>query len=487
MAFHPSPSATSRIRPLHLGLAAVIVVVGFLVRLQGAFGELWFDEIWSLNAALGLDAWHEAFWKLPKDNNHPLNTWWLYMMGPGRAPWVYHFLSVTTGTVSIVVAGWIAARNVNHNRALRLLTAMALVAILYPFVNFGSEARGYGPMMLWALLAFTSIEPITTTAWQARWSYGIVGILGVLSHFAMLPILVALSVTFGVRQILNGHTMVQAFQATVRLNGPLIGGLLVIVSGIFYGVSSQNVLLGFGGSTLTCVDQSCFGTALDEMVRFSTGGFEPQKPGLFSGLYIITMIGSVAWLAAIGNVRALPLGLILVGIPALFYISGQPAIPHGRYFFAVFVFVPVLIVEVMAELKKRGRGASLLAMLSVVVLLAANGWAVKQFLATGRGDYAHALTYILKNSKPGPIDIATEVNVQLKTVMDFNQHLQAPERNIQIVKYKDMPQVKPPWLISVTIHTNHLPKTACSGKLLYTLVHGYGHWGMAGSTWGFIG
>ena len=84
----------------------------------------------------------------------------------------------------------------------------------------------------------------------------------------------------------------------------------------------------------------------------------------------------------------------------------------------------------------------------------------------------------------GPIDIATEVNVQLKTVMDFNQHLQAPERNIQIVKYKDMPQVKPPWLISVTIHTNHLPKTACSGKLLYTLVHGYGHWGMAGSTWG---
>jgi len=484
MSFNRPPPGTGRIHQVHLGLGAVIVLVGVWLRLRGASGELWFDEIWSLNTAMGLEAWHEAFWKQPKDNNHPVNTWWLYMMGPGRDVWVYHFLSVILGAVSIIVAGWIAARNCYQNAAKRMLIAMLLVAVLYPFVNFGSEARGYGPMMLFALLAFAAIENPETNAWQARWHYGWAGLFGVISHLGMLPILFALSLCFAIRQLLQGHSFLHAFNATVRLNGPFVGALLVFVTAVSYGVYLNNNTIEFGGSTLTCLDRSCFVTALDEMTRFMTGGFGEKSVGLHTGFYIISVLGSVVWLGAIGNRRALPLGLILLGVPLIFFAAGQPALPHGRYFFAVFVFFPLLITEVMAELLKRGKVASFLSSLALIVFVGANAWAVKQFLQTGRGNTHAALDYILESSPEGTISIGTEMKYQLKTVMDFNRNLIAPDRSIEIIKFKNIPTVKPKWLISVTLHVPDLPPTACTGGLLYTLVHGYGHWGMAGSTWG---
>jgi len=475
---------SGRMRTVYVVLGVAIVLVGAGLRVQGAMGELWFDEIWSFNIATGLESWHEAFWRYPKDNNHPLNTWWLYMMGVDRENLAYHLFSVITGTASIVVAGWIAARHHTKYVALRMLAAMILVAVMYPFVNYGSEARGYAPMMLFSLLAFACIENPKATSTHARWGYGLGGILGVLSHLATLPILFALSVCFGVRQLLQGRGLVHTVHATVRLNGPLVAGLLIFVSGLSYGIHLNNNIIEFGGSTLTCAGQNCFLTALGAMIRFMIGGFNIVSPGLLSGFYIMFSIVGVAWLGGIGNRRALPLGLILLGVPLLFFVAGQPAIPHGRYFFAVFAFFPLFIVEIMGELFKRGTVARVLSCLALIALVGVNGWAVRQFLHVGRGNTTSALEFILANFGDGPIRIGTEMTYQLQTVMDFTKRHIAPDRSIEIIKFKNIPTVKPAWLISVTIHTENLPATACTGGLLYTLEKGYGHWGMSGSTWG---
>jgi len=485
MSFSRSTSDPSTLNPAHMTVATAIILVGAWLRLRGAFGEMWFDEIWSYNIAMGLESWHEAFWKQPKDNNHPLNTLWLYLMGPGREMWVYHLFSVITGTASIFVAGWIAARKGSRRSPSRLLVTMLLVAVLYPYINFGSEARGYAPMMLFTVLAYGAVEPPDTKAYVARWGYGLAGLLAVLSHLAAVPVLVALSLCFAIRQRLQGHSFVHALHATVRLNAPLVAGLLVFVSGILYGAHLNGNVIQFGGSTLTCLDKNCFVTALDEMTRFTVGGFGEKASGLYSGLYLIMILGSVLWLAAIGNRRALPLGLILLGVPLLFFAANQPALPHGRYFLAVFAFVPFLVAEVMGELLKRGFAARMFCSVALIALVGANAVAVKNFLAIGRGNTNPAFAYILENSTIQPITIGTEMKYQLKTVMDFVQHRQAPDHStIDIIKFKNIPDKKPEWLVSVTIHTQNLPAQACTGGLLYTLVHGYGHWGMAGSTWG---
>ncbi|PCI40146.1 MAG: hypothetical protein COB46_07360 [Rhodospirillaceae bacterium] len=484
MSFSRTPANAGRIRHIHLGLAACLILVGFWLRMRGADSELWLDEIWSLNIALSLDNWHEAFWKQPKDNNHPLNTWWLYMMGAGREAWVYHFLSVILSTASIIVTGWLAARRAAYHPAMRMMSAIALVAILYPFANFGSEARGYGPMMLFALLAYGAVEHPDARANDARWGYGLAGILGLVSHLGMLPILFALSLCFGLRQLGQGRGFIHALNATVRLNAPFVVGAMVFVAGLYYGVQYQGSTIQYGGTTSKCFELSCFVIALDEITRFMTGGFGDHRYGLHSGFYLISVIGGLAWLGAIGNRRALPLALILLGVPALFYAFGQPVFPHGRYFFAVFIFVPLLVVEILGELFKRGRLTRFLSVVALLTLLGANGWAVKQFLDTGRGQYKAAVEYIVQESAQGPINIGTEMMYQLKTVMDFNQKRYVPNRPINIVNFQDLPQVKPEWLISVTIAQKDLRPQACVGELLYRLEQTYAHWGMAGTTWG---
>jgi len=485
MALYRQASNCDQIRTFHMVLAALIVLTGAWFRMRGAFAELWLDEIWSLNNALTLNAWHEPFWKIPHDNNHPLNTWWLYMMGPGRSVWVYHLFSVITGTLTVVVAGWVAARNRAPGAPKRMLVAMILMAVLFPFVNYGSEARGYGPVMLFAVLAYASVEAPDTQAHQARWGYGIAGILGLLSHLGILPILFALSLCFAWRQRLQGHSILHAVNATVHLNGPFLAGLLVYVMGNSYGIHLNANVLEIGGSTLKCPQVGCFVYALDEITRFTTGGFGAHKSNLHSGFYIISVLGGVAWLGAVGNRRALPLGFILLGVPLVFFVAGQPASPHGRYFIFVFVFVPLLIGEIFGELSKRSMLIRFVASICLVVFVGANGWAINRFLKYGRGDYERALNYITQHSDPSiPLLVGTEMTYQLGTVMDYNLHRLNISQTIRYIPFGDIPKIKPRWVVSVSLPLSTLPQTACTGGLLYRLESRHPYWGMSGKTWG---
>src|SRR3989339_945851 len=93
--------AQHRIRPVHIVLAAAIVALGLALRVQGAMGELWLDELWSLDTALKMQAWHEVFWTNFSDNSHPLNTAWMHLMGAGRSPWVYRLEAIILSTITI--------------------------------------------------------------------------------------------------------------------------------------------------------------------------------------------------------------------------------------------------------------------------------------------------------------------------------------------------------------------------------------------------
>lgn len=484
MAYGRFAPDRDRVRPAHIALAAAILVVGAWLRVRGAQGELWLDEIWSLNTAQGLSAWHEAFWNAPNDNNHPFNTAWMYLVGQDQAPWVYRLLSIATGTLGVLAAGLVAARRAPSNTPARLLIAMLLAATLYPFVHFGSEARGYAPMMLCALLAFAAVENADRDLRSARWSYGLIGTIGVLSHLGILPVLFALSVSFAGRQMMQGRTFLQAVNGAVRLNGPFMAGVLAYMAAIWYGIYTGGNLITFGGSTLACPGGDCFTLALDEITRFSSGGFGAHLTGLHSGLYGILVFGAVVWLGAVGNRRALPLGLIMLGVPLLFFAANQPAAPHGRYFLAVFAFMPLLIAEVIGELSARAKAARMFAGLLVLALVLANTWAVNRFVQAGRGDYARALEHMLAEQGGAPLTIGTEMPFQLTTVMEHTRRRTAPDQRIDYAAFPEIADARPPWVISVTIEPRDLRPQTCAGGLLYTLDSVHTYWGLAGSTWG---
>src|SRR5690348_17243583 len=116
-------------------------------------GEPWLDEIWSLHL---IDAMKSGALlpALATDNNHYLNTLYLWLVGADAPSLVLRALSILLGTAGVAAAGWLQ----RERGAATMLITMALLAVCYPGVNIGSEARGYAGMLLCALLSIGLTE-----------------------------------------------------------------------------------------------------------------------------------------------------------------------------------------------------------------------------------------------------------------------------------------------------------------------------------------
>src|ERR1700757_4940490 len=124
-----------------------LVVLGGILRLYGSRGDLWLDEILSLVLLEPVKSFGQIIWGINSENNHVLNSMYLYMIGPNSAPILLRGMSIVLGIASVVAAGLILRRD----GILGALCAMLLFAVCYPVVHYGSEARGYLGLILFSL------------------------------------------------------------------------------------------------------------------------------------------------------------------------------------------------------------------------------------------------------------------------------------------------------------------------------------------------
>ena len=83
------------------------------------------------------------------DNNHLLNTLWIYAVGDRPTWFAYRLFSILTGSAAIAATG-LALRRVGRVES---LVAAVLVAASYPMIVYSSEARGYAPAVFFAATA----------------------------------------------------------------------------------------------------------------------------------------------------------------------------------------------------------------------------------------------------------------------------------------------------------------------------------------------
>src|SRR5438094_8386876 len=81
-----------------------IAAAGLTLRLLGARGDLWLDEIWSLTLLKPLTSIDQIFWRVNYDNNHFLNSAYLYLVGPDTSPLIQRGLSIMLGVFTILAA-----------------------------------------------------------------------------------------------------------------------------------------------------------------------------------------------------------------------------------------------------------------------------------------------------------------------------------------------------------------------------------------------
>ena len=124
-----------------------------LLIVAAARGDLWLDEIWSLGFALDSSSAADVFCRFKHDNNHVLNTLYLYLVSHADDFMVFRTLSVLSGIASLWLLTWIAGQ---ERRKTEAMLVLIMAGSSYPLLLYFSEARGYAPAVFMSPI-FTKI------------------------------------------------------------------------------------------------------------------------------------------------------------------------------------------------------------------------------------------------------------------------------------------------------------------------------------------
>jgi hypothetical protein len=331
MTARPAPS-----RHRLLATLLAITLLGLALRIAAAQGDYWLDEAWSALFAREAATPGRVFFAINHDNNHFLNTLWLQLVGWGSPPILGRALSIVCGTAAIFVAGLIGAR-----RGPRPAAAAAMLFALSPiFVIYGSEARGYAPMLI-ALLSSIWIIDRELNGIPVRhgpiW-LGVAALLGMLAHISML-FGIAASTLWIFIQLRRREGSSQAARATLRLMGRAMlasAGVLALIA-ISVSAGPEGIRMG----TRTPFVWSAYIDAIAHMVAFTLGW------PFTAGFWLLPPLLIPAVLAVRG--RAIFYALAIIGLPVAVAILQPDNSAFPRYYLLSAVALLLLLADLLTS------------------------------------------------------------------------------------------------------------------------------------------
>lgn len=295
----------SSVRPFPWIAVGAAALLGLALRIAAAHGSLWLDEAWSATMAADAGTPLAVFLNINHDNNHHLNTLWLQLVGLNAPPLLQRGLSIACGVLAIPAAARIACR---HGAGAAMVAAL-LFAVSPLLVTYGSEARGYAPMLLMLLVAVLLV---------ARWlddparqvpaiPLALAVLLGMLAQLTMVFGLAAMTLWIG-WMLLRAEPFRPALGKVVRILAPLLLPAVAVLAMVF--IAAQRA-----------------GTGLQ------IGNYEPFAiRSLVEGLWVML-------LATAGGPAALIASLVLL-LPAD-APEHRPAPARDKRFFVLALLIPV--------------------------------------------------------------------------------------------------------------------------------------------------
>jgi hypothetical protein len=385
---------------------AALTTAGFILRLFCARGDLWLDEIWSIQNLEHIPNVGGIFWGISQDNNHVLNSLWLWFVGPNATPIVIRLESIVLGTLTIPVA----ARLCGRSGPVAAIAGAALVAGSVLFVHYGSEARGYAGLILMIFVATEALETFLEhpNDHRTRLTFGLAVALGALFHLTMLTAAFTLIVATLTRIYFVTRSPRRLATAALDLAIPAALGALPALGFLVAGVlNTHKIQLG---------DQVPFSFA--RLARGLATLYEatlglPYDLPIWLAAAVAIILTVVALFLAAPERRILPLTCLVLA-PVLAALVSLPNVHIARFHLIGAVGLVILFADLMARLWT----ARLLAFMVVigVALAIGNGLHVAQLLALGRGDYQKILA---RMESAGPSSYASNMPAELGRTLRF--------------------------------------------------------------------
>lgn len=452
-------------------LAVSLAAFG-LLRLLASTGDFYIDEIWSFYFSRQISSPLDVF-GLNHDNNHILNTLYLYLLGgkpfffAGKPTFVPHRLfSVISGVVSLFLVWKIASR---RGRA-EAFTALALAGFSYPLVLYSSEARGYSPAIMFALASFLFVERRLAGSRPAMFLFWLSAPLAFLSHSSFIYVYAGLFVWSALEE--------------TRRNGVIKGAgrlcLLHIVPAVFAALYYLLFLrsMVYGGGEL--------GGAFKEVLLTASMALGAPAGGFMGYAALALLIaGSMAGLVRLS--RSGPgepvffISAIFI-VPALIVAVMKPEFLYFRYFLVTFPFLYLLCVHGLCALYLRPGAPRAVFFVLVAVFCAMNLKSGVELVEYGRGSYSEAMEYMAEETPGDEVVVSGDHDFRNSLVTGFYARFFTGKKFVYIDRGDR--SVVPEWFLAHSVDAGRRPpEFVFDSGTRYSLKRSYGFAGVSGWSW----
>lgn len=458
---------------LPLLLLSALMIAATFLRISATHNDLWLDELISLRLAHDVKTPWQIFTAIHNDNNHYLNTLFLYCLKESSDTPLVRFFSVLCGIALVPAGYWLLA----YRSKIEAVILAGLLACSYPLIHISSEARGYPGALLGCTLACAAL---------VRWLdnekrpslllgllYGLSFSLAFLSHLTSclvwLPLVAA--------------SLVIVVNRPSRLRWLTLWGAINFLPaatlGALYFVDLR-FLNQLGGPPMSVLH------GLSRLLALGIGW--PAKDAVSVWIVLLPLFVLIAWQIATEykSGGALPILLAPVYlVPPVCVLVLDPAFFSPRYFIVIlpflYVYCAILLTRFIASRAKQVALGAFLAL-----FLVGQMHAYSRFLRVGRGEFIAALDYISIHTNLPQVSLAS--NQDFRSSVELGYYASRGLRNGQILLYvtrDDQFFVKPDWYI---LHEEGFdppgpPVLSLSGHPTWQRVGYFGASELSGQAW----
>jgi hypothetical protein len=451
-----------------LVLAVAIGAVSAMLRVWACLNDFWLDEIWSWTMAQRVTSAWQIIAGLHHDNNHYLNTLWMYLLGDQR-DWVLYRVPALVGGTTAVIAAGLGQRRRDRIAA---LTAMLLLGVSYLLVLYSSEARGYGPVMAFALFAFFAAQRhLEDERWTSAALFWLSSVLGFLSTLTFSSCYLGILAWSGVRLARERRDWWQATGRAARMHVVPVAFVLAV-----YLVDVRQMVIGGGPRfSLGSVLESAFALALGAP---QSGGWAIVASSCAlllwaAGVWMLWRDGSDVWVFFVVTIGLAPLLQVLLWQAPVLFV---------RYWLVSVLFFLLLLSQLLARLYRQAVAGKIVFLALLSLFVVGNLSHTARLLRYGRGSYLAPLEYIVDHTHGSLVTVGSDHDFRHPMVLGFYTRYLRKHSKVEYYARSEWPASGPEWFLAHSQDQELRPPQTLTLGLgdRYALVKQYPYGGLSG-------